>query len=101
MMEFDKFFRMLASRTGAGTPTRRGRRREREATCCNSMELSGMDSTLPHLKELTGKLIGPLMDACLPCKECRPFLVSGHPDFKSDSGVLTSDPGPSTCAAAQ
>ena len=25
--------------------------REREATYCNSKELSGMDSTLPHLKD--------------------------------------------------
>jgi hypothetical protein len=28
----------------------RCRRRERETTYCNSTELSGMDSTLPHLK---------------------------------------------------
>src|SRR5215510_6829421 len=27
------------------------RRREREATYCNSMGLSGMDSTLPHFKD--------------------------------------------------
>ena len=37
-------------------------RREREATYCNSTELSGMDSTLPHLKDSGGTLIGPLMD---------------------------------------
>ena len=39
-----------------------GYRREGEALHCNSTELSGMDSTLPHLRELTGTLIGPLMD---------------------------------------
>src|SRR5207253_1857631 len=37
-----------------------------EATCCNSMEPRGMDSTLPHLQGLTGTLIGPLMDARMP-----------------------------------
>ena len=30
------------------------RRREREATYCNSRELSGMDSTLPHFEGLNG-----------------------------------------------
>jgi len=39
------------------------RRREREATYCNSMELSGMDSTLPHLKDSRESLIGLLMEA--------------------------------------
>ena len=33
------------------TPTRRGRRRERDAIHCNSKELRGMDSTPPHLKD--------------------------------------------------
>src|SRR6266550_2278784 len=33
------------------------RRREREATCCNSKELSGMDSTLPHLKDSRVRLL--------------------------------------------
>lgn len=37
---------IVASRTGV----KPCRRREREATYCNSTELSGMDSTLPHLK---------------------------------------------------
>ena len=32
------------------------RRREREATSCNSKDLRGMDITLPHLKDLIGKL---------------------------------------------
>ena len=41
------------------------RRREREATCCNSMSLSGMDSTLPHLEGLRGIDIGRLMDVLL------------------------------------
>jgi len=38
---------MLASRTGV-EPCRR---RERAVTYCNSMELRGMDSTLPHFKD--------------------------------------------------
>jgi hypothetical protein len=42
------------------------RRREREATYYNSMELSGMDSTLPHLKDSGGTPIGRLMDARFP-----------------------------------
>ena len=42
------------------------RRREREATYCNSMELRGMDSTLPHLRDSRGTLIGRLMDARFP-----------------------------------
>jgi hypothetical protein len=50
---------LLASRTGVEP----GRRREREATYCNSMELRGMGSTLPHFEGLTGILIGRLMDA--------------------------------------
>ena len=33
------------------------RRREREATYCNSTELSGMDSTLPHLKDSRERLL--------------------------------------------
>ena len=32
-------------------------RREREATCCNSKELRGMDSTLPHLKDSWERLL--------------------------------------------
>src|SRR5258705_11049986 len=32
-------------------------RREREATYCNSTELSGMDSTLPHLKDSRERLL--------------------------------------------
>jgi hypothetical protein len=39
------------------TPTRLGRRREREETYCNSKELSGMDSTLPHLKDSGERLL--------------------------------------------
>jgi len=38
-------------------------RREREATYCNSMELRGMDSSFPHLKDSRETLIGRLMDA--------------------------------------
>ena len=30
---------------------------EREATYCNSMELSGMDSTLPHFKDSRERLL--------------------------------------------
>jgi len=33
------------------------RRHEREATCCNSMELSGVDSTLQHLEDSRGRLL--------------------------------------------
>jgi hypothetical protein len=33
------------------------RRREREATYCNSTELSGMDSTLPHLEDSGERLL--------------------------------------------
>ena len=33
------------------------RRREREATYCHSTELSGMDSTLPHLKDSRERLL--------------------------------------------
>jgi hypothetical protein len=33
------------------------RRREREGTYCNSTELSGMDSTLPHLKDSRERLL--------------------------------------------
>jgi hypothetical protein len=33
------------------------RRRDREATYCNSTELSGMDSTLPHLKDSRERLL--------------------------------------------
>jgi hypothetical protein len=33
------------------------RRREREGTYGNSMELSGMDSTLPHLKDSRERLL--------------------------------------------
>ena len=33
------------------------RRREREGTYCNSTELSGMDSTLPHLKDSRVRLL--------------------------------------------
>src|SRR5258708_28163348 len=36
---------------GSRTPPRGGHRRERETIHCNSRELSGMDSTLPHLKD--------------------------------------------------
>src|SRR5256885_16336144 len=39
------------------------RRREREATYCNSMELSGMNSTQEHFKGLTGTVIGSALDA--------------------------------------
>ena len=39
------------------------RRREREATYRNSMELSGMDGTLEHFKGLTGTVIGRALDA--------------------------------------
>lgn len=42
---------------GSRTPTGRGRRREREATYCNSTELSGMDSTLPHLEDSRERLL--------------------------------------------
>ena len=42
---------------GSRTPIRRGRRREREATYCNSTELSGMDGTLPHLKDSRERLL--------------------------------------------
>ena len=42
---------------GSRTPTRRGRGREREATYCNSTELSGMDSTVPHSKDSRGRLL--------------------------------------------
>ena len=42
---------------GSRTPTRRGRRREREATYYNSMELSGMDRILPHVKDSGGSLL--------------------------------------------
>jgi hypothetical protein len=48
-----KVLRILASRTGI-EPCRR---RERGATYCNSMELSGMDSTLPHLKDSRERLL--------------------------------------------
>ena len=33
------------------------RRREREAAYCNSMELGGMDGTLPHLKDSRARLL--------------------------------------------
>src|SRR6266849_3470738 len=33
------------------------RRREREATYCNSTELSGVDGTLPHLKDSRERLL--------------------------------------------
>ena len=33
------------------------RRREREATYCSPTELSGMDSTLPHVKDLRERLL--------------------------------------------
>src|SRR5207237_8704548 len=39
------------------------RRRESDAIQCNSLKLSVMDSFLPHLKRLTGTLIGRVMDA--------------------------------------
>jgi len=32
-------------------------RREREATYCNSMELRGMDTTLPHFKDSRERLL--------------------------------------------
>ena len=35
----------------------------KEENHCNSMELGGMDSTLPHLKDFGGTLIGLLMDS--------------------------------------
>jgi hypothetical protein len=38
-------------------------RREREATYCNSTELRGRDSSLPHFEGVTGTLNGRLMDA--------------------------------------
>src|SRR5207253_10846477 len=41
---------------GSRTPTRRGRRREREAIYGNSKELSSMDSALPHLKDSRERL---------------------------------------------
>jgi hypothetical protein len=33
------------------------RRRERDANHCNSMELRGMDSTLPHLKDSRERIL--------------------------------------------
>jgi hypothetical protein len=57
---------VLASAFECWRPVRESnpcRRREREATYCNSKELSGMGSTLPHFEGLTGILIGRLMDA--------------------------------------
>jgi len=36
------------------------RRREREGTCGNSRELSGMNSTLPHLEDSTRTILAPI-----------------------------------------
>jgi hypothetical protein len=47
------------------------RRREREATYCNSMERSGLDGTLPYFQRLTGVDIGRLMDAQHEAAACR------------------------------
>ena len=42
---------------GSRTLSGRGRRREREATSGNSKGLSGMDSTLPHLKDSPERIL--------------------------------------------
>jgi len=52
-VEIAKMLRKLASRTGVEPVSRR----EREATWCNSRELSGMDSTLPHFKDSRERLL--------------------------------------------
>ncbi len=51
------------------------RRLERDAIDCNSIELRGMDSTLPHLKDSGGTHIGRSMDA-RDCGGGSPLVVT-------------------------
>src|SRR5262245_10540214 len=72
---------------GSRTPTRRGRRREREATYCNSTELRGMDSTLPHLRAFRKTLIGLLMDSRSLATRAAVFRYRTT-DFKSAASAI-------------
>src|SRR2546423_15019706 len=54
------------------------RRRERGATYCNSMELSGMGSTRPHLKDLILPLMDARDDALTAVRELLPEIVSSR-----------------------
>src|SRR6266403_2441311 len=64
--------------------------REREVSTCNSNELGGMDSTLPHLIELMGHLIGRLMDA-------RRMLVCSHTNYSTVFDVASRKPAAMLC----